>query len=322
MVQSPVAYITPVKTQLFTKPAPFMASFSSKGPNTVTPEILKVYLAIQTFSFSVFFFSFYTIYSFIILYVQPDITAPGVNVIAAYTEAESPTNQAFDKRRIPFNSISGTSMSCPHVSGIVGLLKTLHPNWSPSAIRSAIMTTARTRDNNMEPMLNSSFVKATPFSYGAGHVRPNRAMDPGLVYDLTTNDYLNFLCTLGYNQTQISLFSDGSYTCPKKNISLIDFNYPSITVPKLSGSATVTRTIKNVGSPGTYIAHVLAPAGIFVTVEPPSLKFEKMGEEKTFKLSFKTNLVGAAAREYLFGQLTWSDGEHNVRSPIVVKVAS
>ncbi|CAK7349169.1 unnamed protein product [Dovyalis caffra] len=109
--KSPIAYITRPETKIGTKPAPFMAAFSSKGPNTVTPEILK-----------------------------PDITAPGVSVIAAYTEAQGPTNQDFDTRRVVFNSVSGTSMSCPHVSGIVGLLKTLHPTWSPAAIKSAIMT--------------------------------------------------------------------------------------------------------------------------------------------------------------------------------------
>ena len=76
----------------------------------------------------------------IFLPLQPDITAPGVNIIAAYSEATGPTNEEFDKRRIPFNVNSGTSMSCPHVSGIVGLLKTLHPDWSPAAIKSAIMT--------------------------------------------------------------------------------------------------------------------------------------------------------------------------------------
>ena len=73
--------------------------------------------------------------------LQPDITAPGVNIIAAYTEANGPTDLEFDKRRISFNAESGTSMSCPHVSGIVGLLKTLHPDWSHAAIKSAIMTT-------------------------------------------------------------------------------------------------------------------------------------------------------------------------------------
>lgn len=75
------------------------------------------------------------------MYDQPDITAPGVNIIAAYSEAVSPTGEPFDKRTIPFNVESGTSMSCPHVSGVVGLLKTLYPSWSTAAIRSAIMTT-------------------------------------------------------------------------------------------------------------------------------------------------------------------------------------
>lgn len=72
---------------------------------------------------------------------QPDVTAPGVNIIAGYTGATSPTEEPFDKRRVPFNIMSGTSMSCPHVAGVAGLLKTLHPGWSPAAIRSAITTT-------------------------------------------------------------------------------------------------------------------------------------------------------------------------------------
>lgn len=84
---------------------------------------------------------FNEISNYICKHVQPDITAPGVSVIAAYTQAEGPTNQDFDKRRVLYNSVSGTSMSCPHVSGIAGLLKTLYPHWSPAAIKSAIMTT-------------------------------------------------------------------------------------------------------------------------------------------------------------------------------------
>ncbi|KAH9745472.1 subtilisin-like protease SBT5.4 [Citrus sinensis] len=175
---------------------------------------------------------------------HPDITAPGENIIAAYTEAESPTNLNYDQRRIPFNSMSGTSMSCPHISGIAGLLKTLHPDWSPAAIQSAIMTTATTLDNHKQQILDASFTKAIPFSYGEGHAQPNLAMDPGLVYDLTVNDYLNFLCALGYNKNVILLFSTNStYTCPENAISLVNFNYPSIIVPKLSGSITVTRTL-------------------------------------------------------------------------------
>lgn len=284
----PVAYITHPVTRIGTKPAPVVAAFSSKGPNTVTPEILK-----------------------------PDITAPGVSVIAAFTKAQGPTNQDFDTRRVLFNSISGTSMSCPHVSGIVGLLKTLHPTWSPASIKSAIMTTAMTQDNTMEPILNANHTKASPFSYGAGHIRPNKAMDPGLVYDLTVNDYLNFLCALGYNETQISTFSDAPYECPSKSISLANFNYPSITVPNFNGSITLSRTVKNVGSPSTYKLRIRKPTGVSVSVEPKKLEFKKVGEEKAFTVTLKGK--GKAAKDYVFGELIWSDNKHHVRSPIVVK---
>ncbi|XP_008810184.1 subtilisin-like protease SBT5.3 [Phoenix dactylifera] len=287
--KSPLGYITTPKTMLDTYPAPFMAAFSSRGPNTINPEILK-----------------------------PDITAPGVSIIAAYTGASGPTGLPFDSRRVLFNSESGTSMSCPHVSGIAGLLKALHPDWSPSAIKSAIVTSARTQDNTLEPMSNSSFVKADPFSYGSGHVRPNRAMDPGLVYDLTTNDYLNFLCSLGYNSTQNALFNVEPYLCPSRPLNIGDLNYPSISIPYLSGAVSVIRTVKNVGTPGTYRVRVIEPAGISVSVKPTSLKFMKVGEEKKFKVTLKAKSRDAAG-DYAFGKLIWSDGMHYVRSPIVVK---
>lgn len=175
------------------------------------------------------------------------------------------------------------------------------------------------KDNNGGAIQNASCSRATPFSYGAGHVRPSRAMDPGLVYDLGLKDYLNFLCSLGYNQTQIEAFSNESYKCHKP-ISLTNLNYPTITVPKLSGSITVTRTLKNVGTPGTYKARVQKLAGISVSVKPNSLKFKKAGEEKSFKVTLKVR-NSKAAKEYVFGKLIWSDGKHNVRSSIVVKPA-
>ncbi|KAK8939771.1 Subtilisin-like protease [Platanthera guangdongensis] len=285
--RSPKATISRPITALGTKPAPIMAAFSSRGPNTVDPEILK-----------------------------PDITAPGVSVIASFTEATSPSDLDYDKRRFPFNSESGTSMSCPHIAGVVGLLKAAHPEWSPAAIKSAILTTARVRDNTFQPIKNSSLGKANYFSYGSGHVRPNRAVVPGLVYDLSATDYLNFLCAKGYNSSLISMFK--SYTCPSKVLALVDLNYPSITVPNLGDSITVTRKVTNVGGPGTYVARVRNPSGITVAVEPKSLSFGKIGEEKTFQVTLATN-NGHVAKEYVFGSLIWSDGKHYVRSPITVK---
>lgn len=174
-----------------------------------------------------------------------------------------------------------------------------------------------TRDNNKQPIIDAYSIKATPFSYGAGHVRPNKAADPGLVYDMTLSDYLNFLCSLGYNEAQIVTFSEAPYKC-SKNISLSDLNYPSIAVPKLFSTIKVTRTLKNVGKPGTYRVGVQSPDGILVSVEPKSLKFNRVGEEKSFSITLKVK-NNNAAKGYVFGRLIWSDGEHYVRSPIVVK---
>ncbi|GJT35285.1 subtilisin-like protease SBT5.3 [Tanacetum coccineum] len=263
--KTPMAYITHPSTQLDTKPAPFMAAFSSKGPNTITPEILK-----------------------------PDITAP---------------------RALPFGSFHRSP-------GIVGAsLKLTYITYCAPSRHIRIppnVKPPRTRDNEVKPMTNASHLKATPFSYGAGHVQPNRAMDPGLVYDLKTTDYLDLMCALGYTKSQIEKFSETPYKCPTKNISLTDLNYPSITVPNLKGSIIVTRTVKNVGSPATYTAQVFKLAGVSVVVQPKSLTFNKIGEEKSFKVILKPK-KGGVANDYVFGQLKWSDGKHYVRSPIVVK---
>ncbi|KAE9461967.1 hypothetical protein C3L33_06124, partial [Rhododendron williamsianum] len=94
------------------RPAPFMAAFSSMGPNGLQPNILK-----------------------------PDITAPGLNILAAWSEASSPTKLPEDDRVVKYNIDSGTSMSCPHVAAAAALIKAIHPDWSSAAIRSALMTT-------------------------------------------------------------------------------------------------------------------------------------------------------------------------------------
>ncbi|KAM7279561.1 hypothetical protein ACFE04_006695 [Oxalis oulophora] len=284
---NPVGYITHVRTELNVKPAPVMAAFSSRGPSHLVPSILK-----------------------------PDITAPGISIIAAFSGDASPTTVGYDRRRFTFLSEIGTSMACPHISGIAGLLRTLFPDWSPAAIRSAIMTTATIRNNKHELIMDATNLPATPFAFGAGHVRPNRAMDPGLVYDLSTKDYLNFLCARGYKGNNLKPFTTEPYSCPK-SVSLDDFNYPSISIPLLNGTATVTRRLKNVGPPGTYSSKVTAPEGVSVLLSPETLKFEKVGQEITFKLMVK-NERGAKPGDLLYGWLTWSDGKRQVRSPIVV----
>uniref|UniRef100_A0ACD5W0W3 Uncharacterized protein n=1 Tax=Avena sativa TaxID=4498 RepID=A0ACD5W0W3_AVESA len=287
-----------VGTKLGVKPAPVIADFSSRGPNTITPQILK-----------------------------PDITAPGVDVIAAYSEEVSPTGLPFDDRRVPYNILSGTSMSCPHVSGIAGLVKAKYPDWSPAMIKSAIMTTASTGANDGSQIQDETGEAATPFSYGSGHAKPALALDPGLVYDTTPDDYTSFLCSL--KPTQLPLLSvlyganaSNPFTCSKKSLSFRpeNLNYPSISAACLSvsGATTVRRRVKNVGPTAysTYIVSVVQPAaGVRITVQPDTLRFGKIGEEKSFTVKLEVYDAVAAAG-YVFGSIEWSDGNHRVRSPV------
>lgn len=144
---------------------------------------------------------------------------------------------------------------------------------------------ARTRDNKGKPITDYTGQEATPFAHGNGHIRPNRTADPGLVYDNTIDDYLNFLCALGFNATYLSKLTPmPSLRCPSKSMKLENFNYPAISVPALHKTCTVTRTLKNVGMPGTYRVRVEAPSGVDITVMPKKLSFSQVGEEKVFRV--------------------------------------
>lgn len=182
---------------------------------------------------------------------------------------------------------------------------------------------ATSRDKTNKPIQDSDNKEATPFAYGSGHVVPNKAVDPGLIYDLDENDYLNFLCGHGYKESLIRKFShDGQFKCPN-NFNLANFNYPSITIPNLNTTVTISRKVKNVGSPGLYDVHYKAPNGVKITVVPESLKFVEVGEEKWFHVTFTrshTKVKNLVDDGYVFGELTWSDGSHHVKSPIVVKL--
>ena len=108
--------------------------------------------------------------------LKPDITAPGVDVIAAVSPAGDAGGNLY-------NAHSGTSMSSPHIAGIAALLREQAPRTGrPIWIKSALMTNATPRDNTDAPIQDADH-DATPLDYGSGHVRPGLAFDPGLVYD-------------------------------------------------------------------------------------------------------------------------------------------
>ncbi|TKY74995.1 Subtilisin protease SBT1.7 [Spatholobus suberectus] len=296
--RNPTAKIAFGGTQLGVQPSPVVAAFSSRGPNFLTPEVLK-----------------------------PDLIAPGVNILAGWTGAVGPTGLTEDTRHVEFNIVSGTSMSCPHVSGLAALLKGTHPEWSPAAIRSALMTTAyRTYKNGQTIKDVATGLPATPFDYGAGHVDPAAAFDPGLVYDATVDDYLSFFCALNYSSYQIKLVAKRDFTCSKrKKYRVEDLNYPSFAVPFdtaygiKSGShkpTTVqyTRTLTNVGTPATYKVSVLQSPSVKIVVQPETLSFRALNEKKSYTVTFTASSVPSGTTSFAY--LEWSDGKHKVTNPI------
>ncbi|PHU26127.1 Subtilisin-like protease SBT1.6 [Capsicum chinense] len=293
---NPTATILFGGTKVGIEPSPVVAAFSSRGPNSITPEILK-----------------------------PDIIAPGVNILAGWTGAVGPTGLKEDDRRVEFNIISGTSMSCPHVSGLAALLKGAHPEWSPAAIRSALMTTAYTAYKNGEALLDIATGKpSTPFDHGAGHVDPISAANPGLIYDINADDYLNFICALKYTPSQINTLARRNFTCDSsKKYSVADLNYPSFAVSfpaaGSDGSNTIkySRTLTNVGPAGTYKVTVSSPSSsVKIIVEPETLSFTRMNEKKSYTVSFTAPSMSSTTN--VFGRIEWSDGKHVVSSPVAI----
>ncbi|KAL9668887.1 hypothetical protein QQ045_006428 [Rhodiola kirilowii] len=115
----------------------------------------------------------------------------------------------------------------------------------------------------------------------------------------------------------MELFNKLPYNCPKS--ARLDINYQSISVPNLCGSITLTRKLKNVNTLGIYRVHLISPPGISIKVHPRLLKFHKIGEEKSFKVTLRANKHNLGQR-YVFGKMTLFDGKHFVRSPIAANV--
>jgi hypothetical protein len=282
------ATLTYNNTLLGVHPSPVVASFSSRGPSHNTMGILK-----------------------------PDILAPGLNILAAW-----PLKTDFAQG--PFNIISGTSMAAPHVSGVAALIKSMHPDWSPAAIKSAILTTADIVNATGGSILDENHEKASLYATGSGHVSPARAADPGLVYDLDIIDYAGYICWLLGNRGLQTIVHNSSLTCAKlPKVKGIQLNYPTIMVPLTSTAFTVNRTVMNVGpAKSTYTAKVEAPRSLKIQVTPDKLVFSKVGEKKTFAISVSGKLdrgqhmEGSSNLVHIEGSLSWVSKKNVVRSPI------
>lgn len=130
------------KSKAFKIAAPFVSSFSSRGPQDLSPNILKVKKSSPLCSFSSLLSCVPTTNEN--FNEQPDIVAPGLDILAGYSKLAPISGDPEDRRFANFNILTGTSMSCPHVAAAAAYVKSFHPKWSPAAIKSALMTTGET----------------------------------------------------------------------------------------------------------------------------------------------------------------------------------
>ncbi len=259
--------------------APVMADFSSRGPNKANPNIMK-----------------------------PDITGPGVDILAAFTN-QAQTQAEHDATiagtftpPANANSLSGTSMSSPHVAGAAALLRQMHPTWSVAAIKSALMTTTT------GVKLASGAADPDRWGYGAGHMNPNGAGSPSLVYDASPADYGRFLCGLSLAPPA------GIGSCATLgSVKAQDLNLASITAAGVIGQITIPRSVTNVsGATGTFLASG-ALDGYTVAVAPSTLT---LAAGATGNFTVTLTRTTAPLGTWAFGSLTWSDGVKNVVSPL------
>jgi subtilisin family serine protease len=260
--------------------APQITSFSSRGPNMFDPNVLK-----------------------------PDLTAPGADILAGHSpnQTQAQWNNIVNGSLSPmadWAALQGTSMSSPHVAGLAALLRQQYPSWTPAAIKSALMTTGY---NTMPETFGAGDLAGVlPFGQGAGHVNPNGASDPGLIYNATQVDYNKYMCGVGITSK-----------CGSGTIAAYNLNMPSIAVSNVLGTTVVTRSVTNVGATAATYTGTLAVPGYSAVLNPTSLTLG-VGETKSFTVALTR--TSSPLNKWQYGSLSWSDGAgHIVRSPVVAR---
>ncbi|KAM7464263.1 hypothetical protein LguiA_032384 [Lonicera macranthoides] len=270
--------------------APFIASFSARGPQLISQNILK-----------------------------PDLAAPGLNILAAYSKFVSITGVTGDNRYENFNIISGTSMACPHAAAAAAYVKTFRPKWSPAAIKSALMTTATPM--KIKPITGE-------LATGSGQIHPRRAVKPGLVFNINVSGYIRYLCKEGYNETAIRLLtgSKKSFNCSslKPALGIDGLNYPTMHIQLQNRTSTFSgvfyRTatyVEGRQKKATYLSKIRAPKGLTVSVTPKVLKFDQGNHKRSFRVAVKGKFLEEKTW-LLSGVVTWKDSRHNVKMPLVI----
>jgi subtilisin family serine protease len=253
-------------------PADRIAPFSSRGPETDVPDIAK-----------------------------PDLGAPGVNILAA----DTPTPAGDGRPGETFQIVSGTSMASPEVAGAAALLAQLHPDWTPAAVKSALMTSAEARVTTEDGTR-----AAGPLDVGSGRIDPNRAATAGLVVDTPVTDYVRYL------KAQVPEAVPDDTVSP---LAAADLNLPSVAFSHFTGTGSAVRTFTSVDSrPQSWAVSVETPAGLLVSATPSTFHIDP-GHLQPVTLTMR--LAGAAPNAYTSGALllTNMDDRRTVRLPVSVQ---
>jgi len=274
-----------------------MAEFSSRGQNEAVADIIK-----------------------------PDITAPGVNVLAPTSamQLDFPGNNPLQGEDYAY--LSGTSMSSPHIAGMAALLTEQFPDWSPAMKKSALMTTA------YQNVVDFDGSAVTPFVFGSGHADVLAARTPGFTYDTTLFDYSAYLCGRGRDAivAETSGFTCGAFANANFSFDATQLNYPSIAVAELIGSEVVVRQVTDVtGADQSYNITLDLPTGVTASVlvsdgaggfAPGTVLDVPAGSTALYGLVLEVT-DDAVLEEWAFGSISFTNGDVANRSPIAVRPA-
>ncbi|MCM0620257.1 S8 family serine peptidase [Nocardioides bruguierae] len=224
--------------------------------------------------------------------LKPDIAAPGSNVLAAVAP---PSNSDRD-----YDLYSGTSMSSPHIAGLGAFIMGEHPNWSPMAVKSAMMTTAQNTKND------DGSANRDVFAQGSGEVTPTSMFSPGLFVTSTPRQWYGLLTANGYDT--------GVRAIDAKRVNL-----PSMADSTVLQSTTFVRWI-SAQTAGTWKVKS-AIKGFDVDVNRSVFK-TKRGQKRKLVLTFTPNAdatYGEWAQGYVNVVGRTKLGRKVVRMPVALK---
>jgi subtilisin family serine protease len=187
-------------------------------------------------------------------WIKPDITAPGIEILAGNTPEPASASVASGPPGENFQAIAGTSMSAPHATGVAALIFSTHPTWTPGQVKSAMMTSS-----SQDVLKPDGVTPADPFNDGAGSIRVNRAVRPTVTFDESAADYA-------------ALSTDP--------LGRVHANLPSVNATTMPGTLTTTRTLRNVSEVGQSFTVSTTATGGSITVSPPSFSLTPHGTKK------------------------------------------